>query len=137
MRLNGYTPSTPTYSLEPRRYDDISYPVGIMEVRENGQSKMPPPTALDRILVARRFACPTNWWTSCWELAQPLSRNRHPNMTQTKHVYTICCWLEIAGDVISSENVRTIEGYAVLNFEVSRFSSFRYIQNKKSTIRWD
>ena len=34
-------------------------PVGIMEVRENGPSKMPPPTALDRILVARRFACPT------------------------------------------------------------------------------
>ena len=35
-----------------------------MEVRENGPSKMPPATAFDRILVARRFACPTNWWAS-------------------------------------------------------------------------
>ena len=28
--------------------------------------EMPPPTALGRLLVARRFACPTNWWASCW-----------------------------------------------------------------------
>ena len=37
-----------------------------MEVRENGPSKMPPPTAMDRIVVAQRFACPTNWWASCY-----------------------------------------------------------------------
>ena len=42
-------------------------PVGIME-RENGPSKMPPPTALDRILVVWRFACPTNWWASCYSI---------------------------------------------------------------------
>ena len=39
-------------------------------------------------------------------------------MTQNKHVYAICCRSEVAGDVISGENVNTIEGYAVLNFEV-------------------
>ena len=27
--------------------------------------KMPPPTALGRILVAQRFACLTGWWASC------------------------------------------------------------------------
>ena len=46
------------------------------------------------------------------------------NMTQNEDVYAICCRPEVAGDVISGENVRTIEGYAVLNFEVASFSSF-------------
>ena len=27
--------------------------------------KMPPPTALCRISVARSFVCPANWWASC------------------------------------------------------------------------
>ena len=27
---------------------------------------MPPTTALGRILVARSFVCPTNWWASCY-----------------------------------------------------------------------
>ena len=49
-------------------------------------------------------------------------------MTQDEHVYAICCLPEVDGDVISCENVKTIEGYAVLNFEVDRFSSFRDIQ---------
>ena len=31
---------------------------------EKKQPKMPPPTALGRILVVHRFACPTNWWAS-------------------------------------------------------------------------
>ena len=48
-------------------------------------------------------------------------------MTENEHVYTICHSLEVAGDVVSGGNVRTIEGYAALNFEVSEFSSFRYI----------
>ena len=29
-------------------------------------SKTPPPTALGRILMARRIACPTNWWAACY-----------------------------------------------------------------------
>ena len=48
-------------------------------------------------------------------------------MTQNEHVFVICCQREVAGDVISSENVETIEGYALLNFEVASHSSFRDI----------
>ena len=46
-------------------------------------------------------------------------------MTQNEHVCAIFCRPEVAGDVISSENVTTIEGYFVLNFEAASFSSFR------------
>ena len=28
--------------------------------------KMPPPSTLIQILLARRFACPTKWWASCF-----------------------------------------------------------------------
>ena len=45
-------------------------------------------------------------------------------MAQNEHVYATCCRLEVAGNVIASENVKIIEGYAVLNFEVASFSSF-------------
>ena len=62
------------------------------------------------------------------ESVQPLSRNRQPNMTQNEHAYTICCRHEVAGDVISGENVKTTESYAVLNFEVASFNSFRDIK---------
>ena len=46
-------------------------------------------------------------------------------MTQNEHVYVILCRPEIAGDVISRETVKTIEGYVVLNFEDASISSFR------------
>ena len=46
-------------------------------------------------------------------------------MAQIERVYAICCRPEVAGDVVSSEIVNTIEGYAVLNFEAARISSFR------------
>ena len=46
-------------------------------------------------------------------------------MTQTEHAYVICCRPEVAGDVISGENVKTIEGYAVLNFEAAGITGFR------------
>ena len=36
--------------------------------------------------------------------------------------------LEAAGDIISGRNVKTIEGYVMLNFEVTRSSSFQDIQ---------
>ena len=51
-------------------------------------------------------------------------------MTQNEHVCLICCRPEVAGDVISSENVKTTEGYPVLNFEVASFNSFRDILKK-------
>ena len=44
--------------------------------------------------------------------------------------------MEVAGDVISGENVRTMEGYVGLNFEVSEFSTVRDILNKKPTNWW-
>ena len=52
-------------------------------------------------------------------------------MTQNGHVSAICYRLEVAGDVIYSENVNSIEGYARLNFRVASFSSFRDIYFKK------
>ena len=48
-------------------------------------------------------------------------------MIKNGHAYAICCRHEVASDVISSENVKTIEGYALLNFEVASFSSLRDI----------
>ena len=48
-------------------------------------------------------------------------------MTQNEHVYAICCRPEVAGAVTSGENVKTIEGYTMLHFEVASFSSFRDI----------
>ena len=51
-------------------------------------------------------------------------------MTQNEHVYAICCRLEVSGDVISGDNVKTIKGYAVLDFEVARSNSFRDIKKK-------
>ena len=51
-------------------------------------------------------------------------------MTQIKHVYAICCRPEVAGDVISSENVKTTEGYVVLKFEAASISSLLENQNQ-------
>ena len=48
-------------------------------------------------------------------------------MTQNEHVYAIYCRPEVTCDVISGENVKTIEGYAGLHFI---FSSFRDIPKK-------
>ena len=49
-------------------------------------------------------------------------------MTPNGHVYAICRRLEVAGDVISAESVKTVEGNATVNFELTSFSSFRDIQ---------
>ena len=46
-------------------------------------------------------------------------------MTKNEHVYVICCQPEVAGDVISGENIKTTKSYALLNFEVASLSSFR------------
>ena len=48
-------------------------------------------------------------------------------MTQNEHAYAICWRPEVVGDVISSEYVKTLEGYDVLNCEVASFSNFRDI----------
>ena len=46
-------------------------------------------------------------------------------MTKNEHVYAIFRRPEVAGDVISGESVKTIEGCDVLNFEAASFSRFR------------
>ena len=51
-------------------------------------------------------------------------------MTQDEHIYAICYRPEVAVNVISSGNVKTIESYAVLNFEVDIFSSFQDVQKR-------
>ena len=51
-------------------------------------------------------------------------------MTQNEHVYTICYRIEVAGDIISCANLKTTEGYALLNFEAASSSSFRENQNR-------
>ena len=58
------------------------------------------------------------------ELVEPLSINRDPNITQIEHVIAICCRPEVGGDVVSGESVKTVEGYAVLNFEAASVSSY-------------
>ena len=55
-------------------------------------------------------------------------RNHHPNMTQNEHVYVIFCRPEVAGDVISGANVKTVEGDVVLNFDAASISSFRVLR---------
>ena len=59
------------------------------------------------------------------ESVDTLSRNRDPNVTQNEYVYAIFCPPEVAGDVISSVIVKTIESYVVLNFETASISSLR------------
>ena len=58
-------------------------------------------------------------------------------MTQIEHVYVICCREEEAGDVVSSENVKTVEAYSMLNFEVASFSNFRDIKKNRFVMAAD
>ena len=51
-------------------------------------------------------------------------------MAQNEHIYAIFCRPKLAGDVISGGNVKTIEGYVMLNFEAASVSSFRTNQNQ-------
>ena len=59
-----------------------------------------------------------------------LLRNRDLNMTQTEHVYANSCRPEVAGDVISGENIKTTEVYALLNVEAASIRCFRENQNE-------
>ena len=45
-----------------------------------------------------------------------------------KHVCTICCRPDVAYDVVSGQNVKTVEGYLAVNFEVASSNIFRDIQ---------
>ena len=59
------------------------------------------------------------------ELVEPLWRHCDQNLTKNEHVCAIYCRPEVAGDVVSGENVQITECYAVLHFEAASISSFR------------
>ena len=40
-------------------------------------------------------------------------------MTQNEDIYAICCRPEVPGDAVSGGNVKTIEIYTALNFEIA------------------
>ena len=46
-------------------------------------------------------------------------------MTQNAHAYATCCRPEVDDDVIYSQNIKTIEGYVAVNFEVASSSNFQ------------
>ena len=50
-------------------------------------------------------------------------------MTQNEHVCATCCRPEVACDIIYGENVKTVQGYALFNFEAASISSFQ--ENQK------
>ena len=51
-----------------------------------------------------------------------LSSYRNLNLTQNQHVCAICGGLEVAGDVISSRNLKSVESYMAANVEVGSSS---------------
>ena len=58
-----------------------------------------------------------------------MKKNRHSDITQNEHVYATFCRSKTAGDVISDENVKIIDGCGLLNLQVASLSGFRYIKN--------
>ena len=46
---------------------------------------------------------------------------------QNEHVYVICCRPEVDSDITSCWNIKTNEGYVVVNFAAASSSSFREI----------
>ena len=55
-------------------------------------------------------------------------------MIQNQHVYAICCRPEVVNDVISCRNVKTLDDYVVLNFEVASSKTFRDIHKKTNFV---
>ena len=47
------------------------------------------------------------------------------NVAQNEHLHAICGRLEVAGDVISGLNVKTIDGWRLVTFEIAGLSNFR------------
>ena len=84
--------------------------------------------AKDEALVAKSLQHPFQNCKLFLKLIEPLASSCDPNMTQNEHVYVICCWPEAENDVISSQYVKTIEGYVLVNFEVASSSIFLDIQ---------
>ena len=72
-------------------YNVITYFRSVyIEVRKK-RPKMPTPTTFGRIFVVRRFACPTNWWASCFLLTE---------------CFEILCWASKPGNFFSTSGRR-------------------------------
>ena len=56
-------------------------------------------------------------------------------MTQNEHVCAIFCLTDVDGDVISSENVTTTEGCALLNFQAATIRRSRPIMQYQRRIQ--
>ena len=54
-------------------------------------------------------------------------------MTKNEHVFVICCLPGVTGDIISGRNVKTVEGYVLVNFGVASSSNFQDTQQNKSS----
>ena len=63
--------------------------------------------------------------TNILEILLTFIKKSDQEMTKNDHVYANCCRPEVAGNVISGRNVKTIENYVLVNFEVASSSSFR------------
>ena len=51
-------------------------------------------------------------------------------MTKNEFVYAISCRPDVADDVLSGGNEKTVKCYVVLNFEAASISGFRANQNQ-------
>ena len=63
------------------------------------------------------------------KLIETLSRTRDPNTTQMNTFVRFACRPAVDDDVICGVNVKTLECYAVVNFEVAISSCFRELKN--------
>ena len=75
-------------------------------------------------------------WTTLKSI-EPFSSNRNPNVAKREHVYAICCWLAVDGDVIFSRNITTIQGCVVVYFEAAVSSSQRVLYNSLAPVADD
>ena len=50
--------------------------------------------------------------------------------------YAIFCRLEAGDDAVSGRNLKIVEGYILVNFEIISSNNVRDFQKKKPTIRW-
>ena len=55
---------------------------------------------------------------------EPLLRNCDHYVHQNRHTYANCGGTEVAGDLVSGPNVKTVEWYIQGKFEFARSSSF-------------
>ena len=55
---------------------------------------------------------------------------------QHGHTYSICCRPEVAGDIVLGFDVKAVEGYVMVNFEVVSCNNPQAIRIRKPTNWW-